>query len=179
MGSPPPKTKLGDTVPKVAGDISVGEDLEFQRKWWRFEQIVWMLFLAVIVADLLGLFGRGWLAKAEKHTSDDALTLHYERIERTSTPSIMTLDFGPAAIHEGRVQVFVSNSIVKELGARRISPQPQASTIGDNGITYTFPATGGKMMISISLMPELPAENNFEVRVAGSTAIRGHVYVMP
>lgn len=173
------ESKVGDSVPKVAGEIAVGEDLEFQRRWWRFERIVWGFLLLVLVADVLGLFGRGWLSKAERHSTDGALTLHYEWVERASTPSIMTLDFGNPAIHDGRVQFYVSSSVVRPLGAQRISPQPQSSTIGDGGITYTFPATAAPMTVQIELMPSFPGIHPFEIRVPGSQPIRGKIVVVP
>ena len=66
-----------DSVSKV-DEIAVGENLEFQRKWWKFEHIIWSFFLLVLICDLLGLFGRGWLAKAQRSTPDQALTLEYE-----------------------------------------------------------------------------------------------------
>ncbi len=50
-----------DTVPKVDNEVAVGEDLPFQRKWWKFENAVWIVFSIVILLDLLGVFGRGYL----------------------------------------------------------------------------------------------------------------------
>lgn len=81
----------------------------------------------------------GVLSKAELHAPDKTLDVKYERVERASTPSIMTISFGPAAIRSGQVQLFVSQSLIKDLGNQRISPQPASSVIGGNGITYTFP----------------------------------------
>src|SRR3954452_1306326 len=106
-------TPVRDSVPKVAGDVAVGEDLSFQRKWWRFERGLWLFFLLILICDVLGLFGRGWLANARLSTPDRALTLSYERIERASTPSIMTLYFEPSAVHDGRLQLFVSESVIR------------------------------------------------------------------
>lgn len=172
-------SRVKDTVPKIDGDIAVGENLDFQRRWWHFERFIWIFFLLVLIADVLGLFGRGWLSKAELHTPDRALTLHYDWVERNSTPSVMTLYFGPAAVHNGRVQIFVSDSIIKSLGAQRIAPEPAASEIGQDGITYTIPANGGKMSMEIGLMPNFPGEERFEVRIPGSQPLRGTVFVVP
>ena len=108
-----------DSVPKVGEEenaIAVGEDLEFQRKWWRFERIIWALFLVILLCDVMGLFGRGWLAKGVAATP--ALKLDYERVERAGTPSVMTLTFADAAIHDGKIRVWVSDSLVKPLGAQ-------------------------------------------------------------
>ncbi len=41
-----------ESVSKVNDEIAVGEDLDFQRKWWRFEKFVWILFSLIIVLDL-------------------------------------------------------------------------------------------------------------------------------
>jgi hypothetical protein len=179
---PGPETEtkpVEDSVPKVAGDIAVGEDLEFQRKWWRFEDAVWIFFLLILVCDLLGLFGRGWLAKAKRSTADHALTLDYERIERASTPSIMTLKFGPAAIQNRQIQVFISDSMVKPLGAQRISPQPAVSAVGNGGITYTFAATQGPATVQIALEPSFPGRHSFRVQLLGNEPIDGNVVVLP
>ena len=62
-----------DTVQKINNELAVGEDLEFQRKWWKVERGIWIFFLLLIIADLLGAFGRGWLAKAHRAASDNSL----------------------------------------------------------------------------------------------------------
>ena len=54
----------GDEVPKVDNAVAVGEDLEFQERWWTFERVIWSFFALILLADMLGAFGRGWLAKA-------------------------------------------------------------------------------------------------------------------
>lgn len=174
----PFESPLEETVPKV-DEIDVGENLEFQRKWWRFEKIVWPILLAIVVADLLGVFGRGWLAKARRSTPDQALTLEYERVARASTPSTMTFRFSEAAIHHGRIVLFVSQSIVKGLGVRQISPQPEKSTIGADGITYEFPATTVPASVQIELEPSFPGSQRFWVQVEGSPPIRASVFVVP
>lgn len=92
-----PATKFSepieDSVSKVDDAIAVGEDLNFQRRWWRFEREIWVAFALILVADMLGVFGRGYLSKAELHAPDKTLDVKYERVERASTPSIMTISF--------------------------------------------------------------------------------------
>jgi hypothetical protein len=179
MSSQPSLHPVEDSVPKVSNAVAVGENLDFQRKWWRFERIVWSFFLFILVCDLLGLFGRGWLAKASRNTADGALTLNYERIERASTPSLMTLQFGSSAIVDGHIRVFVSDSLVKPLGAERIAPQPELSTVGNGGITYTFPATASPAMVQIELEPSFPGLHHFRIQAAGSSPIEADIFVVP
>lgn len=168
-----------DSVPKVADEVAVGEGLNFQRKWWKFERIIWLLFLVVLICDVLGLFGRGWLAKAKLSTPDHSLTVDYERVERAGTPSIMTLHFGPAAERNGHIQVFVGNEVIRGLGARRISPQPASSVLTDGGITYTFAAGSTPTIAEIALQPMFPGGHEIRIQVPGSQPIQAHVFVMP
>ncbi len=175
-----PFTKpVGDSVPKVDNTVAVGEDLEFQRRWWKFERMIWSFFLLVLVCDALGLFGRGWLAKAHASTRDGALDLKYERIERASTPSIMAIKFGPNAIQNGAVHLFLSDDVIRPLGAQRIAPQPASYVLGEGGITYTFPATGAPATVTIALEPSFVGAHPFTIGIPGSDPIRGTIVVVP
>src|ERR1700744_3801613 len=141
MTTKPYTTPVEDSVAKVNDEVAVGEDLDFQRKWWRFENAVWVVFTLIIILDLAGLFGRGPIAKAERRSADGTIDVKYERIERTDSPSIFNIQFGQSAIQDGKIQFYVSNSLVKELGAQRVIPAPQNTTVGEGGLTYIFPAT--------------------------------------
>jgi hypothetical protein len=168
-----------DRIPRVDDAVSVGEDLDFQRTWWQFEQIAWVVLALVLIADGLGVLGRGWLARAERQTADGRLDVKYERVERTGTPSEMTIRFGAGAMQGGRIQLFSSESVVKALGAQRIIPEPAASQIGPGGITYTFAATGTPAVVSFSLEPSFPGIHEIELRIPGSEPVRARIVVLP
>lgn len=180
MTAQPFTSPVEDSVPKVGEDanaVAVGENLDFQRKWWRFERVVWGMFLVILACDVLGLLGRGWLAKATAQTT--GLTLDYERVVRAGTPSVMTLTFGDEAIHEGKIRVYVSDSMVRPLGAQRVSPQPAVSAVGNEGITYTFDATRGPAVVQIALEPSFPGVHAFKVQSEGDAVIERDVVVLP
>lgn len=166
-------------VPKVDDAIAVGEDLGFQERWWKFERVIWMFFLLVLIADALGVFGEGWLAKAEAHANGSGLDVWYERVERASSPSTMRVKFRPDAIVNGQAQLYVSGSVVKELGAQRIAPQPERSAVGEGGITYTFPAGEGAAEVEIQMQPPGPGVRQFTVQVPGKQPVTERVVVMP
>jgi hypothetical protein len=179
MSATPITRRVQDDVPRYNDEVAIGEDLKFQRKWWKFENAVWVFFGIMIVCDVLGVLGRGWLAKAKATTPDQAVVLSYERMERAFTPSMIDLKIGQNAIHNGQVKLYVSGSVVNDLGASQISPQPLTSTIGNSGYTYVFPATAGPAMIHISLSPPSAGMQNFRVQVAGSEPLDASVFVFP
>jgi hypothetical protein len=168
-----------DTVGKVNEEVAVGEDLDFQRKWWRFENAAWVFFTLVIVLDIAGLFGRGPIAKAERRAADGSMNMKYERIERTDSPSIMTINFGPDAIRDGSIKLYVSNSLVKELGTQRVIPAPKESILGDGGITYIFPVSKPPASVDLALQPAGPGVFDFAVGVEGEERVQAKIVVVP
>jgi hypothetical protein len=169
-----------DSVPKVADDLAVGEDLDFQHRWWCFEAVIWIVFAVILALDLSGLLGRGPLAKASAKTPDGTMKIDYERVERFQTPSVMTIYFGPNAVAHGQIQLWVSEGVIKPLGNQRIIPQPQISVLNGDGILYTWPTTAHPNTVAFALNPSTPGEQTFTIRLtATGDTITRHVFVMP
>ncbi len=168
-----------DSVAKINDEVAVGEDLEFQEKWWRFEHTVWLFFLLLLVLDLLGVFGRGPLAKTRKTSPDGSFQVEYERIERTGTPSFMRVSFGPGAIQNSQLRLYVSESLVKELGTQRVIPAPLTTDVGNGGLTYTFPASQLPAAVEFALQPSAPGYFHFDLQVPGRQPVHANVAVMP
>jgi hypothetical protein len=179
MVTEPFSTPLKDSVAKVDDEIAVGENLDFQRKWWRFENALWIFFTLIIVLDLAGLFGRGPIAKAELHAPDGTLNIKYERIERTDSPSKLEIEFGPSAIQDGKINLYVSESLVRGLGTARVIPNPLATAIGNGGLTYTFPASKLPANVDLALEPSGPGVYDFTIGVVGATPVHAQVFVVP
>ncbi len=174
-----PQTKpIEDSISKV-DDIAVGSDLEFQHKWWRFTRAMWIVFTAIVIADLLGCFGRGPLANAHLRTKDGTMDVKYERIERFSTPSILRIQFGPNAIRDGKIQLWIGESFIKSLGNQRVVPQPAASVVGQDGILYTFAATTIPAGIEFELEPTAPGIYDLSMRVPAAEELKPKIFVMP
>jgi hypothetical protein len=178
MNPAPPTTPVSDSVSKVNDEIAVGEDLNFQRSWWRFERGVWLVFVAILILDLLGAFGRGYLANSRMQAADGTLAICYEHIERYSTPSIMQIHFGPTAIHDGKIQLYVSQSVLDDLGNRRIIPQPASSMVQQSGVLYTFPASSAGSA-AFALQPTRPGIFHVTLQVPGGEALRTRIFVFP
>ncbi len=166
-----------DSVAKINDEVAVGENLDFQRTWWRFETVVWCFFTMIVVLAAAGLFGRGPLAKAQ--ASNSAISVQYDRIERAGTPSILRVSFGPSAIRYGIAELYVSGSLVHELGAQRVIPSPQSAKVGRGGITYLFPAGESPATAEFALQPSGPGIFQFTLQVPQAPPIQERVVVFP
>ncbi len=178
--------EVKDTVAKVSNEVAVGEDLEFQRRWWKFENAIWIFFGVIVLLDLAGAFGRGPLANATKVTPDGAMNIRYERVERFSTPSILTIHFRPDAVRDGQIKLWVSDTVVKTLGNQRIIPEPANSTTTDGGILYSFPSGANPNSVEFALQPAKPGPSHFTIRLVPDGDIEhpkdfitAGVFVMP
>ncbi len=181
-----PTAPVKDFVAKVGNDLAVGEDLEFQRRWWRFERWTWIFFAILVLLDLAGVFGRGPAANAHRETADGAMSVKYERVERFSTPSILTIHFGANAVRNGEIKLWVSDSVVKKLGNQRIIPQPSSSVTAEDGIAYTFPSSAHPSSVEFALQPASPGLAHFTIRLLPGgvpsqpgDSITAGVFVMP
>jgi hypothetical protein len=105
--------------------------------------------------------------------------IRYERIERFSTPSILTVNFGPHAIRDGKVQLWISETLVKGLGNQRIVPQPASSVLSRGGILYTFPAGQVPASVEFALSPSSIGVNQLRLFVPGFADANIKVLVMP
>ena len=185
MATEPQLQPVSDSVAKIggssdgSGSIAVGEDLGFQQAWWKFERAVWIFFALILVADVSGLLGRGPLSKAEAYSSSRSLHVKYERVERANTPSIMSILPAQGATRDGKLRLYVSDSIVKQLGAQRVVPQPESSALGDGGVTYTFPASTGPITVQIQLQSSFVGLHAFRIGIPGDGMIDRKVLVLP
>ncbi len=167
-----------DSVAKINHELAVGEDLQFQRRWWRFERAVWAIFIALIVLDLLGAFGRGPLANAAAASADRSVEITYERIERAGTPSMMALKIN-AERDPRDAELFVSDTAVSGLGLQRVIPAPQATTIGNGGLTYRFPRGTLPAMVRLEFQPVSAGLYHLAIGVPGVPPVRVAVIVVP
>ena len=179
MPSSTPTEPVRDSVARVNDELAVGSDLQFQRRWWKFERGVWIFFTLLIVLDVLGVFGRGPLAKSRLRAGDGSAEVTYERVERHGTPSVLTVHFSPDVIQDGKVRLWVSDDLVKDLGNQRISPQPEASTLERGGILYTFPAGPPPLAAQFSLQPTSIGRSSISFQVPGRRRLSAGIFVMP
>lgn len=170
---------VSDSVPKINNEIAVGEDLLFQRRWWRFEQIVWWIFGCVLALNIVGLLGRGPLSGASAVATDGSLRVKYERIERFDTPSMLRVEFGPNTLKDGKLELWISESLVRDLGNQRIVPQPQNSTLDSSGLVYTFPAKDTPTKVEFALQPDSPGLHHLNLHVPGKSEVQLRILVVP
>ncbi len=119
--------------------VDIGEDLEFQQRSWKVQRIGWIVMLLIVIAALLGLFGRGPLSSAHVGESGAALSADYERFVRLEAPQQLTLYVGAEAVRpDSTAQIWLDREWLAGTEVKAISPEPAATVAGAERNTYTF-----------------------------------------
>ncbi len=168
-----------DSVPKVNDELAVGSDLAFQRRFLKFQRVVWVILCLFLAAAFSGVLGRGPLAHTVAVANDGSFDVKYEWVERYASPSVVTVNFQAVAIQNGEVQLWVSDSLLKPLGNQRVIPQPLRSTVENGGVLYAFPATSVPAAVEFQTQPASMGSTQVTMRIPGLGTTKLHVFVMP
>ena len=171
--------KPRSSVDRVHDEIAVGTNMEFERKWWRLERTAWTVMVILLIAGFVGLFGRGPLATANAQSSDGALTMRYEHFERYRTPAKIAVTLKGAGVRNHAALLWVSDSLLKQLGNQRVSPQPAVSELGGDHTLYAFPVHDDQARVEFTLEPERPGVFDVVVGVFNGPELHRQIIVWP
>lgn len=166
---------------RVNGELTIGNNQDFEQLWWRLEVGVWSFLAVWLACALSGILGRGPLAHREAATRDGALMVRFEHIARYKTPAVMQVRVMPALYRDGMARIWINRVIVEQLGIERPTPQPLAAAAGEDGISYTF-ATGNPnapTIVEFALEPQAAGVFHQEVRADAAHDIRMDAITLP
>lgn len=120
------------------GDLELEQDLEFQRKSWRFQRIGWAALALLLLAAFLGLFSSGPLSSQTAGDDASALWIEYERFARRLTPSDLYVHIRTDAIAEQKASFWFDSDYVRNLEVSSVSPQPTSVVADGDRYVYKF-----------------------------------------
>jgi hypothetical protein len=151
-------------MPPAALDIA--QDLEFQRRQWRFERLGALALAAVLGAAALGLFGPGVFNRARVTAARGALVVQHPRFARMQAPLHLRVEVRPDALATDRdVRIWLSADYLARLTVQQVTPEPEDVELGASGITYVFAWDGSPGTAVLS----------FDLEARGPGAIRGAI----
>lgn len=159
--------------------IEVDQDLDFQRRDWRFERIGWGAMLLVGVAAVVGLFGHGPLSNAAANADDGSLGVEYQRFERHGSPSELTVFLRRSASSDTSVQLWIGGEFLRAVQLQQIVPEPvRQITLGDRTL-FEVAVRSDTGRVSFYLMPQRIGARTLELGVPGRATLRRRQFVYP
>ena len=122
---------------RISG-IDIDEDFKFQQREWLFQKVGWVVIWLLLVAALLGVFGKGPLSEAQVNDPTGVLTVNYTRLERYRSPTTMEVIVGPDQASGGKFAITLDRQFVDRIDIERIDPEPDSVKSEMSRIAYEF-----------------------------------------
>jgi hypothetical protein len=118
--------------------VDLNQEMDYQWREWRAQRIAWAVFILILLAALLGVFGQGPLSHAHAGEAGSPVALDYERFDRYNAPTEMTFRLAPNVGQSGKVRIALSRSFIERIAIDEIVPEPQSVETGADSVTYEF-----------------------------------------
>lgn len=118
--------------------LPIADELHFQKTSWIIQRIGWAVLVAVVLAALLGVFSHGYVSRAVASRPDAQLTVEYERFQRASLLTRLTVTLAPGAHDEARLRFGPVFQDLYEIEA--VEPRPARSSASGKGLDLYFDA---------------------------------------
>lgn len=129
--------------------LQLDQDPAFQRANWRFERIGWGVMAVLMLAALVGVFGKGPLSDATARA--DNATLRYQRFSHWESPD--RLAFNVRAPGEQTV-LRLSRAYIERVWVEDITPAPAGTRTLPDWIEFRFHTGGGESTITFHIQPQ-------------------------
>ena len=139
---------------RKVGNLEIGEDLDFQRKEWRFERAGWIAMALLLVLALLGLFGSGPLSAGRAQAGP--LAVEYPRFTRYQSQSELRITVDGAQTGGESARVLVSRAYLESFQIEAIIPEPESTQLTQDNVIYEFQTAeaGQPLTITFHLQSE-------------------------
>ena len=127
-------------------DLDIDEDLEYQRRAWRFQRIGWIAIGLVLIGALLGLFGRGPLSRSVATDPENRFALEYDRIARYESPFRLVIQLQPVpeSSRSRTARLWIDGQYAESLRIEQITPEADRTEITADGFVYMFHMSNGQ-----------------------------------
>lgn len=159
-------------------DYPVAEDMRFQRITWIVERIGWAAVVGLMLLALAGLFSMGPLSAVEQTDDSGALTVRYDRFQRSGATAVMEVVLTPldgegAALH-------FDKSFLHAFTIEAVQPRPAEWRGEADGAALVFPVPDGRSFtVQLSLRPETVGSLRSRLRLGGQSAVDLFFFVYP
>jgi hypothetical protein len=166
---------------RINDELEVGYDARFERSWTHAEWVGRGLMLLFATAGLAGLLGRGPLSHRTVSPPGGSLTVDFEPIARSQTPTQVTFHLHNDGGSDPAMHLFISTNVIEPMGLHTIDPQPLESRVVDGGLLLTFLVPPGTKdaIVRMTLDPTELGDNQLSVKLGDAATVRWNQVVVP
>jgi hypothetical protein len=163
------------------GGIEVGFDRNFERRWYWVQRTGWVVMIALLIAGVAGLLGRGPLSQAKTASPDGQIQVSYERLAHFRTPAVIEVFINQNVLQTGQVRLEVNGALMDGVRIQRVIPQPVSTSPLPDGAIFVFPvdATEGQAKITLVQEPGTVGLQTCTVSVNQSASVQFNQFIFP
>lgn len=164
----------GHTERQLLVDLDLAEDRAFQATFWRIQRLIWIVFLAVLVAAVLGFSGSGGLF-GEVRFITHSYEVHMPRIGRWRTGDRIIFVVARA---DGQLRVDLGHDFLELYSIKALTPEPVEQRATAAGLVLLYDVRPGSRL-ALEIEPVRPAIGE-EVSIGiNGEVIRTRAWVWP
>jgi hypothetical protein len=110
----------------------------FQRRSWRVQRVGWMVFAALALAALAGLFGAGPLSHAEAGSQASGLRIEYERFARIHAPTNLVIRADRRLARNDELAIVLSGAVLEGMELPSTMPPPDGTSVAPEAAVLRF-----------------------------------------
>lgn len=152
--------------------LQVAADADFQRRDWRLQRVAWVVFAAILIVAVLGLFGSGPVSWAEERSSSGELVVRYERFSRKLGETSLNASIRPDP-RTATVALVVSPGYLDANEIRSVTPAPTAVVFTSDGVRYEFAVDdrSGPVEVEFHVKPKDIGVQHFALSLPGAEPV--------
>lgn len=157
------------------GDLEIDQDLAFEAREWRFEQVGYAVVACILAAALIGLLGRG-PASHGVETGGGGLRVEYERFAHAHYPWDLRVH-----VPGDRPGLAIDSGFLARVYLEDVTPPPREVVAGQDGTEFRFHSKRGIGEISVSfrIQSNELGPGEFRVWLPGEPPVRVWQFVYP
>lgn len=142
--------------------------------------VCWYAINALLVS-LIGLLGRGPLAKKTISVGPGQLELTYERVLHYNTPSNIEVHLAQNALQNDHVHLRIEGAVTYKAAFQEIIPQPVSADPLPNGIVADIPVSAASANGRIMILQQPSAVGPIEssIGLEGGPSLSFSQFVLP
>lgn len=160
--------------------FEIGEDLDHQRREWRFEVAGWLAGAFVVALALVGLLGPGPLSSTKVLSPDGVISAEYQKYTRKEARREILLRLSGAAVRDGALRLSISHNFSETVSIESIHPEPRETVSGEDHLTYVFPVAGASgVEVKLRFEPDRLGPHEYVIAAGNGSQIRLSTFVLP
>ncbi len=151
--------------------LQLDDKIDFHRKGWRIQTILWVIIFLFILLAALGLFGDGILGRQTLGQKDSTIWLEYDRFTRKDAPGKLEVHLVGSA--SAPAQLIIPSGYLKNFQIETITPTPNSIASKEGQVAYTFHADG-PLTVIFHMKPDAIGKVEDNIRVNNQTFTLNH-----